>query len=194
MLDRLFKKYRNVMFDLDGTLVDTMCIWERALENVLAEQGYTEYLLQAKEHLRMGVSPFFFTDRNEARRLFILMRTEFLSIMKEEGIRTIIDVKYLETLSKEKHLSLVTSAKRDVALKVLDMSGLKELFDVVITSSDTVRLKPHPEPIWKVLEVVEGWPAIFIGDTYVDMLAARRATVEFMHIKGVVKYVKGGSI
>ena len=53
---------------------------------------------------------------------------------------------------------------------VLEMSGLGELFDIVVTALDVKHPKPHPEALLKILDyfgygVEEG---IFIGDSEVD--------------------------
>jgi phosphoglycolate phosphatase-like HAD superfamily hydrolase len=57
--------------------------------------------------------------------------------------------------------------------------GLIDLFDVIVTRDDVRRLKPHPEPVLQAMEKLEAEAdrCVMVGDTSVDVLAARAAGI-----------------
>jgi pyrophosphatase PpaX len=76
-------------------------------------------------------------------------------------------------------LGIVTAKRRatvDLAFAVLP---LERHFDVVVTSDDTERLKPHPDPILRAVELAEAVPAntAYVGDSPFDIQAAKAARV-----------------
>jgi HAD superfamily hydrolase (TIGR01509 family) len=68
---------------------------------------------------------------------------------------------------------------------VLESFGLKEYFDLVISSLDVKNPKPHPESIFKILEFFQLNPrdALYVGDSAVDDETAKAARVHFVSYK-----------
>ena len=76
-------------------------------------------------------------------------------------------------------LGIVTAKRRatvDLAFAVLP---LERHFDLIVTSDDTERLKPHPDPILRAVELAEAVPAdtAYVGDSPFDIQAAKAARV-----------------
>jgi HAD superfamily hydrolase (TIGR01549 family) len=82
-------------------------------------------------------------------------------------------------LSRKYRLGLVTTRNRETAEKFLADQGLIDLFDVIVTRDDVRRLKPHPEPVLQAMEKLEAEAdrCVMVGDTSVDVLAARAAGI-----------------
>jgi len=77
-------------------------------------------------------------------------------------------------------LGVVTTKTTRYSIELLEYFGLMQYFSVLIGSEDVKKHKPNPEPInkaLKILNVTFSNNVYMIGDTCVDMLAAKRAGV-----------------
>lgn len=183
------QQIRAVLFDLDGTLIESddrwvdkiaarlaflHHVWRRADLVALARwivmtaETPSNYFLSAVEHLGLKTSFFGLTDRlRRARGLATQERSATV-----EG-----SLELLETLHGSYRLAVVTTRARAEALAFLAHSGLEAYFEAVVTRQDVLRMKPHPEPIRKAAKLLDVTPdvCLMIGDTTNDVLAARRA-------------------
>lgn len=179
-----------LIFDLDGTLIDSRSCIVKATQRAFEEHG----LLVPEEAVIVNAmgTPIEVTfpvwsglDDVEAlkadyRQLYREVSETELTIFK--GIP-----EALEFLSKEHTLAIATSKKRSVAEHNLDVCGLRHYFKYIVGSDDVQNYKPHPESIYKILsqhrgkEVngskrhwVEAW---MIGDTRMDIEMGEAAEV-----------------
>ncbi len=76
-------------------------------------------------------------------------------------------------------MGLVTTRGRQTTEQFLTDQGLLDLFEVIVTRDDVRRLKPHPEPILQAMEKLGAEPerCVMVGDTSVDVMAARAANI-----------------
>ena len=76
-------------------------------------------------------------------------------------------------------LALVTSKMRTGAERGLRLLGLEEEFSVHVCADDVEHGKPHPAPVLMALDALDSSPdeALFIGDSHHDIEAGRRAGV-----------------
>ena len=74
-------------------------------------------------------------------------------------------------------LAIVTSKYRRGTLRGMDLCGITDHFDVIVTPEDVENPKPHPEPVLFALEKlgVEPHEALFVGDSPHDIAAGRQA-------------------
>jgi pyrophosphatase PpaX len=76
-------------------------------------------------------------------------------------------------------VAVVTSKRRDSVEMALDkFPGLRDVVDRFVTLEDTAEHKPHPEPLWRGLELLGGIPqerAAYVGDSPFDVRAAKAA-------------------
>jgi pyrophosphatase PpaX len=79
-----------------------------------------------------------------------------------------------------KRLGVVTSKLRDGAMRGLRISGLDDVFDIVIGCDDVTHSKPHPEPVLKAVDElgVRSAETVFVGDSRHDMESGRAANVK----------------
>jgi pyrophosphatase PpaX len=94
-----------------------------------------------------------------------------------------IDV--LDRLRDEgRRLGLVTAKRRETVELAFARLPVREYFETIVTSDDTKRHKPHPEPILYALEQLgaHAEDAVYVGDSPFDVAAARAAGV---HAVGV---------
>jgi pyrophosphatase PpaX len=175
-------RFPVVLFDLDGTLVDSGAIilgsFHHATETVLQRRFPDEQILA-----HVGGS-----NLTEQMQLLAPDRVEELvRVYRDHNdpqyadlgcFEGMIDV--LATLDREGRRLGVVSAKRKATVqRVFDGAGVGVYFDVVVGSDDTERHKPHPEPVLKALELLDARPeeAAYVGDSPFDVAAARAAGV-----------------
>lgn len=177
--------YRGVLFDLDGTLVDSLDLILSSYRHTMSTHlGRTppdqEWLSTMGRPLRVQMQRFArspdeheamietYVTHNQANhdrlvRSFPGMRRAVASL-RHHGYR----------------LGVVTSKLRDASLRELESCGLDELFDGIITASDVDRPKPDPQPVELGLESLDLAPrqALFVGDSIFDLQAGRAAGVD----------------
>jgi len=86
----------------------------------------------------------------------------------------------LQSLAGKVNIALATFKVRDATEKILETLGVKQYFDIIITSDDVAQSKPNPECILKILDGLQSKKetAILIGDTPIDVLTGRNAGIK----------------
>ena len=92
--------------------------------------------------------------------------------------------KLLEYLRPGFGLAIATNRSNTIG-KVLESNGLREYFDIVVSSLDVKNPKPHPEPLFKILDFFHISPdeSFYVGDSLIDYETARAADVHFISFK-----------
>jgi len=175
-------RFSTVLFDLDGTLIDSGAIilasFKHATSTVLGRVVPDEELAA----LVGGTSL-----HEQMRRLDATRVEELVQAYREhneplhdeleafEGVEHV-----LRTLKRQRRrLGIVTAKRRrtvDLAFAVLP---LERYFDAVVTTESTERHKPHPEPVLAALGQLHASPeqAAFVGDSPFDVRAGKAAGV-----------------
>ena len=176
-------RFRIVLFDLDGTLIDSgpiiLASMQHAVRTVLGRE------IPADE-LRMTIGGQGIVAQMQA--IDTDHADELLEAYKEhnDGLHDTLEafddlVALLPALKAEgRKLGLVTAKRqRTVALALDRFPVLASVLDVVVTHEDTSRHKPDPEPVLLAVERLGGTPdeAVYIGDSPFDIGAAKAAGV-----------------
>lgn len=74
-------------------------------------------------------------------------------------------------------LAIVTSRYRESTIRGMDICGITDYFDLIVTPEDVEHPKPHPEPVIFALEKLQihSTEALFIGDSPHDLASGRAA-------------------
>jgi pyrophosphatase PpaX len=184
---------RAILFDLDGTLVDTTDLILRCFSHC----WQTVYGL---EHSREALIATFGIPLSEAmRRLTREPTIADLAVNEEMIERLLIEYRsfniahhdslaqpfkdtcrVIEELRARGYLiGVVTSKGRELATRGLKLCSLDGLIDAAVFLEDTSIHKPNPEPILAALEKLNTRAdcAAYVGDSCHDMIAGRRAEV-----------------
>ena len=181
---------RAVLFDLDGTLLDTVADIARALNCALSEQGLPQ-LPPAEVRTFIGRGVPVLIQRALARlgaggdagRLLERFHAHYerLSAQGELQARVFPGVAPgLAALhAAGVKLAVVTNKPARAARAVLRDAQLARWIDALVAGDSGLAPKPHPEPLLRACAELGVAPqeALMVGDSRVDVLAARAAGV-----------------
>jgi pyrophosphatase PpaX len=177
-------RFESYLFDLDGTLVDSVGLIfrayrytaERHLSSSPPDSVWLEGLgTPLRQQLAMVTS-----DRDLIEAMVVTYR-EYHREHHDASVKPFPQVADVvgELAARGARLGVVTSKLRSGAERSLLATGLARFFHTVVTAEDVGRSKPHPEPVWAALERLGGTAreAVFIGDSPHDIAAGRNAGV-----------------
>lgn len=176
-----------VLFDLDGTLIDSLPSLTDAVNALLAKRNLPS-LPQSTVAGFVGMGEQVLIDRlvaatelDAAERSWIL--GTFMQIYKREAQHTRCFhgvEKALATIKGAGNpLGLVTNKPRGPLGVTLSASGLSESFDVIVAGDDLPRRKPDPLPLIHAMQVLGAETCLYVGDSEVDAETAQAAGVDF---------------
>lgn len=172
-----------MLFDLDGTLVDSGAIilasFRHATQTVLRREIPDHELLAAVggPGLREQMEAI---DPERAEELIHVYSEHNVGLHDDlQPCVGILDA--LETLHGDgRTLGVVTAKRRaTLALAFQVLPELERYFDVTIGAEDTARHKPHPEPLLAALDRLDAdaGGAVYVGDSPFDVQAAKAAGI-----------------
>ncbi|KAF0145527.1 MAG: phosphoglycolate phosphatase [Nitrospirae bacterium] len=178
-----FKNSELIIFDLDGTLVDSSTDITNALNYAIKPYGLKPLTIKdtvkmVGEGLTKLVEKIVGNNtgiKNEVLDRFIAYYTEHLTDFTKPypGI--------IETLEKLKGFkkAVISNKREALSKKLLKDLGLLRFFDIVLGSDSVHEKKPSPVPVRKVLELLKIAPgkALIVGDSNFDIQAGKSAGI-----------------
>lgn len=175
--------YTHIVFDIDGTLLNTEEAILRSLEDLISEELHRD-IPEKNLLFALGIpgevalqSLGFANPSYSLKRWNILMQKYSHYIHLFDGIPEL-----LESLrNKDYSLGIVTSKDRNEYIADFVPFGIDGYFDVVICVDDAAAPKPSPAPLLAYLAhaKVKAENAFYIGDTVYDKICAEQASVDF---------------
>ena len=173
-------KITTILFDLDGTLIDTNDLIIASFLHTLEKYYPGQY---SREDVLPFIGPslketFGGMDPERAEEMTRMYRTYNLAnhdlLVKEfDGV--------LETMQSLKEngfkIAIVSTKIYATVLQGLKVTKLDSFFDVIVALDHVTKEKPDPEPIYLALEQLGSTPeeTIMVGDNYHDILAGKNA-------------------
>jgi pyrophosphatase PpaX len=175
-------RFPVVLFDLDGTLVDSAGIilasFHHATETVLQRRFPDEQILAQVGGSNLEAQMGLLAPEHVDELVRVYRAHNDPSYSELACFDGVVDV--LAQLKDEGRRLGVVSAKRSPTVqRVFDGAGIGTYFDVIVGSDATERHKPHPEPLLYALKQLDAQPAdaAYVGDSPFDMAAAKAANV-----------------
>ena len=173
---------KAVLFDCDGVMFDT----------ARANRFYYSHILQHFGRPAVTDEQFGYVHMHTVdQSLAYLFPDETALAAAYEFRKSMNYQQYLGYLTIEPHLvslleklqprikTAIATNRTDTIDRLLATFKLDGLFDLVVTASDVLRPKPHPEALLKILNFFDLKPdqTIYIGDSRLDEMAARAAAI-----------------
>ncbi|MCI3926935.1 pyrophosphatase PpaX [Paenibacillus sp. TRM 82003] len=186
---------RTVLFDLDGTILDTNELIFRSFEYAWERKGHTNVTREMLTPYMGGKLTDMFrevTGANEAEvEELIGLYREYNWAHHDELVKAYPHVnEVMGTLQAAGiRMGVVTTKIRKTSEMGLRLCGLDGYIETIVSLDDVVHAKPHPEPVLKALAAMGADPAttIMIGDSKGDLLAARAADVRSIAVGWTIK-------
>lgn len=180
-------KYKAIIFDLDGTLLDTLDDLADSVNHTMEVFGWP---CKTREQVRAFVG-------NGLRRLMQLSvpdgedNPRFEEAVREQGRFYQLNcnnrtspypgiMELLEKLRNDGYKLAIVSNKADGAVQELSRIYFRDLIDTSVGESAGVRRKPYPDTVLKVMEnlKVSKDECLYVGDSEVDIRTARNADID----------------
>jgi pyrophosphatase PpaX len=178
------RSYAGVLFDLDGTLVDS-------LELILSSYRHTIKVhlgreIPDEEWMRTMGMPLriqlrYFTDSPQTLDAMFQTYVEHNQRNHDRLLRPFPGMREVVAALRDAgyRMGVVTSKIREHAWRELRAFGMDGYFDGMVSADDVAKPKPDPEPVLIALETLKlaAGETLFVGDSLFDLQAGRAAAV-----------------
>jgi len=180
---------RVILFDLDGTLIDsTEAILEGFETSFLFFNKTPPEPEDIKKLIGLPLDIMFSKLGVEKEKVWDYVDTYKQHYRKISKQKTVLLPNAKETVieaSKFARLGIVTTKTGEYSKELLEHFGIMKYFEVLIGREHVNNPKPHPEPILKAVHLMNAikdatW---MIGDTCLDMVSAKEAGVNYVGVK-----------
>jgi pyrophosphatase PpaX len=169
-----------ILFDVDGTLLDTKEFMYQAFEHTFQQHNLPvvnrdqiallvgSSLESIYEKMAPSVNPHLLCDTHRSfQEMNLHLSVPFphvettLAVLQKRGVR----------------LAVVTTRSKRTSVRTLENAGIAQFFEVVVSGEDVAKLKPDPEPLLYALNKlhIASDQSVMVGDTAADVLAGKNA-------------------
>lgn len=190
------KPIQAVLFDLDGTIIDSEPVYYQAERKLLAEHGILDFTFEAKQEF-VGRST---QDMMEKLKLRYSNLTEPIEQLVDKIDQIYQELAITETVvfpEMKKFLlqlreagyptAIASGSTRKVILDILEITGLTPYFDLVVSSEEVAKGKPAPDVFLEAANRlgVDPEACLVLEDTHFGVVAAKEAKMRCIAIPAV---------
>jgi HAD superfamily hydrolase (TIGR01549 family) len=175
-----------VLFDIDGTLLDSIDLHAKAWQEAFQHFGHKIPLDELRQQIGKGgdqLIPMFLHGREleekqkplEEFRSSLFKRRYLAQVKPFPAVREI----FLKVKSRGQQVGLASSAKKEELNTYEEIANIRDLVEVETSSGDVERSKPHPDIFEAALDRLKGdvrkEDVVVVGDSPHDAEASKRA-------------------
>ncbi|WP_080873324.1 pyrophosphatase PpaX [Oceanobacillus timonensis] len=170
---------RTILFDLDGTLINTNELIRASFEHTFDTFDMHFTPEEIKNLNGPPLQETFYDINPELSEQMVSVYREFNMGEHDRYVEAFPDV--YETINKlyDKGITLgiVSTKIKKTVMMGLELTGLTDFFSVIITYDDVVHKKPDPEPVEKAIRLLDATPetTLMVGDNFHDIVSGQRA-------------------
>lgn len=179
----------TILFDLDGTLIDSTEAIVESFEHAFNHVGAYQTPKRAEIESKIGYTlEDIFSSLGVKERLIdkhvTAYKAHYRDVSKSKTYMLEGAVEAIELASSFARLGVVTTKTARYSRELLEHMNVMHYFEALVGREDVVNVKPHPEPIYKALaqmgknEADEKKDIWMIGDTFLDVKAAKNAGIK----------------
>ncbi len=189
----MMSKLDALLFDLDGTLVDSNQLIIEAYRKTFAVYDPEKYYTDADIIDLIGppLEETFGKLTSDGKLIGDMIDTYRNAYVALEFQYAKPYPDMLETVAKLKsmgyRIGVVTTKFRESAFPSLNKFGIDAFLDVLVGLDDVKHHKPHPEPVIRAMKELDATTALMIGDNASDILAGRYAGIKTCGVKWSIK-------
>jgi len=182
------KKLSALIFDCDGVMFDSLRANVNYYNHLLAHFGLPPmtperaafvHMHTADESVRFIFRGTPYVEEAQAYKTTVKYSPFIKDMIMEPGLKDLL------ALLKPRYGLAVATNRSNTIGEVLASHGLRAFFDIVVSSLDVKKPKPHPESLLKILTFFGIGPdeAVYVGDSSIDYETAGAADIRFIAYK-----------
>lgn len=185
-----------IIFDCDGTLVDTLPLYHRAYDR--AVQAFGVNMTEDWYRQRAGMSESALLDAIEAEFGVNLDRHEIVSRMRTGFVERLTELREITAVAAIARawrgrvaLAVASGGPRAIVMASLNATGLTSLFDTIVTAEEVARPKPAPDLFLEAARRLAATPerCLILEDSTEGLEAARRAGMHAIEVASLTSGV-----
>jgi len=174
---------KAVLFDLDGTLVDSSEAIIKAVEKVLESKGLTCNRAKVARMIGLPLENIFsvlapnFSEQEIWQLVHEYRKYYMAHHLENTTIHPSAQMVLRKLKAKGFKLGIITTKYREPVMDVLSHFGISELFDVVVTGYEVIKHKPAPDIVLEAAKRLRVDPkqCVVVGDSPLDVQAGKQA-------------------
>jgi beta-phosphoglucomutase-like phosphatase (HAD superfamily) len=174
---------RALLFDCDGTLVDTMHLHRIVWHQIFGRYGFEITDDWWEENANVALGPFVRAVIPDAADALANQLLEEGNALFVDALHLLEPIEHVVEVARAHHgrlpMAVVTGGFRDVVVPSLDTVGITDLFDVIVTADDVTDSKPAPDLYLRAMQLLGVRPdeVVVYEDSEIGMASARAAGI-----------------